>query len=87
MVRTWIGCESKLTGAPGDDGFDFRIVESPELLHELILDKVTDGVTARMIAGFCWPWSGPLGDGTLVPDVKVGSWRMPWNAKSGAGIP
>ncbi len=69
----------------GDDGFDFRIVESPERLHEMIRDKVADGVTARMMAGFCWPWSGPLGDGTLVPDVKVGSWRMPWNARSGAG--
>ena len=24
-------------------------------------------------------------DGTLVPDVKVGAWEMPWNAKPDAG--
>lgn len=69
----------------GDDGFDFRIVDSPEELHTMIRDKVADGVTARMMAGFCWPWSKPLGDGTLIPDVEVGSWRMPWNARSDAG--
>jgi DUF2075 family protein len=41
--------------------------------------------TARLVAGFCWPWSNPLDDGTLVPDVKAGAWQMPWNAKSDAG--
>ena len=69
----------------GDDGFDFRIVSSPEELHEMIRGKVAEGITARLMAGFCWSWSDPLGDGTLVPDVQVGSWHMPWNAKSGAG--
>jgi DNA replication protein DnaC len=73
--RTWTG----------DDGFDFQIVESPERLHELISGKVAEGITARMTAGFCWPWSDPLGDGTLMPDVQVGDWRMPWNAKSDKG--
>lgn len=24
-------------------------------------------------------------DGTLVPDVKIGAWQMPWNAKPDAG--
>ena len=40
---------------------------------------------ARLTAGFCWPWSNPNSDGTLVPDVKVGAWQMPWNAKPDAG--
>jgi DUF2075 family protein len=34
-----------------------------------------------MVAGFCWKWSDPLEDDTLVPDVVVGEWRRPWNRK------
>lgn len=51
----------------------------------MIRSKADAGHTARLVAGFCWPWSKPLDDGSLVPDVKVGTWQMPWNAKSDAG--
>ena len=45
-----------------------------------------------MTAGFCWPWSNPRPDGTLVNDVVIGDYRRPWNAKPEArklakGIP
>jgi hypothetical protein len=69
----------------GNDGFDFRVVDTPDELHTMIRTKADDGVTARMMAGFCWPWSKPYGDGTLHPDVVVGAWKMPWNARSDAG--
>jgi DUF2075 family protein len=35
-----------------------------------------------MSAGFCWPWSQPRDDGSLVEDVVIGDWARPWNAKS-----
>jgi DUF2075 family protein len=69
----------------GDDAFDFRIVDSVEQLDAMIRSKADEGHTARLVAGFCWPWSDPQDDGTLVPDVKVGNWQMPWNARSDAG--
>ena len=47
--------------------------------------KAVDGNTARLVAGFCWPWSDPKSDGTLVEDVVVGDWQMPWNAKPTSG--
>jgi uncharacterized protein len=31
-----------------------------------------EGQTARLSAGFCWRWSDPQPDGSLVPDVKIG---------------
>jgi len=48
--------------------------------------------SARMVAGFCWPWSDPLPDGTLKEDVVIGDFRMTWEAKNEArrlapGIP
>jgi DUF2075 family protein len=44
--------------------------------------KESVGETARMTAGYCWPWSDPRPDGTLVNDVQLGGWSRPWNVKS-----
>jgi hypothetical protein len=75
-----------------DEAFDFRVVESPEALEELIIQKAGEGFSARMTAGFCWPWSDARPDGTLVDDVVIGGYRRPWNARPEArrlakGIP
>jgi hypothetical protein len=43
--------------------------------------KVAGGYGARIAAGYCWPWSDPRSDKTLVPDVQIGSWARPWNLK------
>ena len=77
---------------PADDDFDFRIVGSVGQLESMIRSRAGEGATARLVAGFCWPWSDPDENGELVPDVKIGDWSMPWNAKSDArrlapGIP
>lgn len=76
----------------GDDQFDFDIVDSPGELQALINQRAARGDSARLVAGFCWPWSKPRDDGTLVDDVHLDGWSMPWNAKEGAsglatGIP
>ncbi len=69
----------------GSEGFDFRILDSPQSLEDAIRAKTAEGLSARMSAGFCWPWSKPKLDGTLVEDVQIGEYRRPWNAKSDAG--
>ena len=73
------------------EGFDIEIVDNIRELDGAIRTYAEDGYSSRLVAGFCWPWSKPLADGTLVNDVKVGDWSMPWNAKSDArlapGIP
>ncbi|MEX2550897.1 MAG: DUF2075 domain-containing protein [Nitriliruptoraceae bacterium] len=76
----------------GDDNFDFRLVDSPEELDTLIRARADEGHTARLVAGYCWPWSDPREDGTLVNDVQIGGWSRPWNARPNAtglaeGIP
>ncbi len=65
--------------------FDFRIVESVGDLESSIREKAANGFTARLTAGFCWKWSDPQPDGSLVSDVVIGGWSMPWNAKPDAG--
>jgi uncharacterized protein len=70
---------------PEDEAFDFGLVDDVRQLEAWVRGKNAEGYTARLVAGFCWPWSDPRPDGTLEDDVVVGSWRMPWNAKPDAG--
>jgi DUF2075 family protein len=75
-----------------DEGFDFQIVDDPAELDRLIRLKATEGHSARLTAGFCWPWSKAKSDGTLVDDVQIGGFQRPWNARPEAtklarGIP
>lgn len=72
--------------------FDFKIFPSPIDLENAIKEKVKEGFTARMTAGFCWKWSDPDENGNLANDVVIGNFKRPWNAKPEArklapGIP
>lgn len=69
---------------PSED-FDFRILSSPEALEEAIRWRAAQGQSARVTAGFCWKWSKPQPNGQLVPDVCIGDFQRPWNARSDAG--
>jgi uncharacterized protein len=60
--------------------FDFRILGSPQEIYTIISEKEKEAPnSARMVAGFCWPWSKKLDEnGELVKDVKIGNFEMPW---------
>lgn len=68
---------------PPEDPFDLTVVDTPQALQSWVKAHAEAGHTARLSAGFCWPWSDPAADGTLVEDVQIGTWRLPWNAKPG----
>ena len=81
----WASTRPRTPSGTAARAFDFRIVDSVEQLDAEIRTKADEGHSARLTAGFCWPWSNPEFDGTLVNDVKIGKWEMPWNAKPDAG--
>ena len=63
-------------------GMDFRIMASPQELYREIQKKNAEKAnTARLVAGFCWPWSEPKPDGSLINDVKIGDFELPWENK------
>lgn len=77
-----------------NEKMDFRIFDSPVELYEAIKAKNAEKQdSARLVAGFCWPWSDPNPDGTLRNDVVIGKdFKMTWEAKNNAaklapGIP
>ena len=65
-----------------EDRFALQLADSPEHMEQVLAKRQADGYSARMSAGFCWPWSNPNPDGTLVNDVVIGGWRRPWNLRS-----
>jgi len=62
---------------------EFKIFDSPHSLYEAIKEKNAQMAnSARLVAGFCWPWSDALPDGTLKKDVVIGDFAMTWEAKN-----
>jgi hypothetical protein len=81
----------RLLGLDGDhpptawsDDPQFRVLlaETPEEMERYLVSQMQQGYSARMTAGYCWPWSDARKDGSLVPDVQIGAWSRPWNSKS-----
>jgi len=65
-----------------EPGFTVDVVDSPFELESRLTSLLGRGYGARMTAGFCWPWSDPRRDGSLIADVTIGDWSRPWNLKS-----
>lgn len=66
-----------------DKKMEFKIFDSPQEMREQIrLRNAENKNSARITAGFCWPWSNPNPDGSLVNDVKIGNFEMPWEKKN-----
>jgi len=65
-----------------NEKMDFKIFDSPNALYDAIKEKNAQKPnSARMVAGFCWPWSNPNPDGTLVEDIVIGDFKMSWEGK------
>ncbi|MGY6653640.1 DNA/RNA helicase domain-containing protein [Amycolatopsis sp. TRM77291] len=67
--------------------YDLAVSPTPAVLSDWVDHHTRAGHTARITAGFCWPWTkNPGKDGKLATDVTLpwGSprpdWAMPWNA-------
>jgi hypothetical protein len=67
--------------SPWGAQYSLEFAGSAADLDAMMTDATRRGERARLLAGFCWKWSDPLPDGTLVDDVKIGAWSRPWNAK------
>lgn len=65
-----------------DPKMEFRIFDNPSaMMSEIRKRNKEKPNSARITAGFCWPWSAPNQDGSLVSDVKIGDFEMPWEKK------
>jgi len=66
------------------DRYEFRVMDSVSSMASALRNRMEEGYRCRMAAGFCWPWSYPRNDGSLVNDVsdpRFGGWSAPWNER------
>src|SRR3954452_14575886 len=70
----------------GDERFEVRTAPSPSAMEQALAEKLAARQNARMAAGYCWTWSDPRRDGSLVPDVRIGDWARPWNLKGDRSV-
>ena len=68
-----------ITSSFQPEDFDLKIFTDPQTMYDALVEQNNkSGQTARLMAGFCWPWSTSVVDGDLVKDVKIGDFAMPW---------
>ena len=63
--------------------FDIRILDSPEEVRELIVEKNKTDNRSRMLAGYCWDWNKKEANNTNYHDIKIGDFEMSWNLDGG----
>ncbi|WP_082569646.1 DNA/RNA helicase domain-containing protein [Knoellia sp. Soil729] len=86
-VQQLLGLEGGVPSIwPGDPRFELRTASSPEDMEAWLRRHQDAGLTARIAAGYAWPWSDPRADGTLVPDVVIGDWARPWNLRGDRSV-
>ncbi|MCX4474020.1 hypothetical protein C5N14_05610 [Micromonospora sp. MW-13] len=81
----WVRCLLGLENADpyrwtGDENFRLALADSPEEMETVLRHRNDQGETARISAGFCWPWTTKSRGGRLAPDVRIHGWARPWNA-------
>jgi len=57
--------------------YDFRIVDSPIELHNIIREKNKEKNKARLVAGYCWKWISKRNP--QLKDIVINDYRATWN--------
>lgn len=68
--------------------YDLAVADDPDEFSQWVQRHADNGGTARITAGFCWPWKSPPNP-PLLPEVEiawtgpngVATWARPWNAR------
>lgn len=66
--------------------YDFRIVDSPNILRDLIVEKNQINNKARLVAGYCWDWvskKNPSLKDVVIPEFEF---AMKWNLSTDGNI-
>lgn len=62
-----------------DVDYDIRIVDSPNEVRDLIIERNKAHNQSRILAGYCWAWQKAGQNDTNVHDIKIGDFEMSWN--------
>jgi len=60
--------------------YDFRILDTPAELHDLIRARNRRSNKARIVAGYCWDWISKKNP--LLKDIVIGDYKATWNLET-----
>lgn len=63
--------------------YDFRVMDSPEEVRDIIFEKNRETNKARILAGYCWNWPKEHRRDTEYHDITIGDFGISWNLDSG----
>lgn len=62
-----------------DVNYDIRIMDSPNEIRDLIIERNKIHNQSRILAGYCWAWLKEGQNNTNVHDIKIDDFEMSWN--------
>jgi len=62
-----------------DIDYDFRVVDNPAILREMIVEKNKLNNRSRMVAGYCWKWPSKSDPSAFDIEFPEYDFRMKWN--------
>ena len=69
-----------------DYDYEFRVVDSPTEMREMI-ERLDEGAErARMVAGYCWPWTSKKDPEAYDVVIPEHDFRMRWNLASDGSL-
>lgn len=66
--------------------YDFRVVDSPNELRDLIMEKNKERNRARLVAGYCWNWVSKGNSNLMDIVIPEYDFRMKWNLASDGNL-
>ena len=86
----WLDNTLQIRATPNErldtEEFDFQVVDSPQMLRKMIVEKNKVSNKARMVAGYCWDWSSkkkPKEADVVLPEF---GFSMQWNLSKDGGL-
>ncbi len=62
--------------------FDFRVLDDPEELRELIVEKNRSNNRSRLVAGYCWNWVSRRDPRAYDIEIPGTRFKMKWNLET-----
>lgn len=66
--------------------YDFRVVDSPNELRDMIFEKNKENNKARLVAGYCWNWESRNNKDAMDIKIPEHDFEMKWNLASDGSL-
>ena len=78
-LDNWLGIRETANTDFDRGSFDFRIMDSPVELHDLIREKNKINNKSRVVAGYCWDWKSKKDPNAYDIEIPEFGYRAQWN--------